>query len=178
MPGQPQFPWKKDGHVVTVETPEQIRMEMRVAPFGTRIIGALLDNLILLVIVVVLWLGLILITFTLIMPLLGDDPSGTPTFQRFLDAIRYTWAAFLAAIFIVQTFYFVYLELRYEGQTYGKRILKIRTVMATGQGLTIGGSLIRNLARNVDYFPLLWIVPGLDPSRRRIGSGFRRGAFR
>ena len=72
--------------------------------------------------------------------------------------------------FLFNIFYFVGFELRGEGQTPGKKLMRIRTVLTTGQGVTPGASMIRNLARVVDNFPILWIVPVLDVSNRRLGD--------
>jgi uncharacterized RDD family membrane protein YckC len=91
----------------------------------------------------------------------------------FLDALdrsMYVLALVVLGYFLLQTFYFFYLEMRLEGQTYGKRMIGVRTVMATGQGLTFTASLLRNLARVADHVPILLIVPMLDPAHRRIGD--------
>ena len=147
--------------MVTVETPEQTRLELRIAPFGSRIVAALLDYLLLFGIILGLSLGALAVIFAL------DIDNASNQVESF---IFYYLSALGLALFIIHTFFFVFMELKNEGQTFGKRLLRIRTVMASGHGLTLGGSLIRNLARIVDTTPLLWIVPALDPSRRRIGD--------
>jgi len=161
MASKATFPWKKEGHIVTVETPEQTRLELRIAPFGSRIVAALLDYLMLLGIILILGLGALAVIFALDI----NEPS-----KQVENFILYSLSALGLSLFIVHTFFFVFMELKNEGQTFGKRVLRIRTVMASGHGLTLGGSLIRNLARIVDTTPVLWIVPALDPSRRRIGD--------
>ncbi|MCZ6603065.1 MAG: hypothetical protein O6952_08665, partial [Planctomycetota bacterium] len=65
MSSKATFPWKKEGHVVTVETPEQTRLELRIAPFGSRIVAALLDYLMLLGIILILALGALVVLFAL-----------------------------------------------------------------------------------------------------------------
>ena len=72
--------------------------------------------------------------------------------------------------FTLTLFYYAIGEIRGEGRTWGKRRLNLRTVMATGQGITIGASLIRNLARVADDIPVLWLVPSFTPGRRRMGD--------
>ena len=63
-----------------------------------------------------------------------------------------------------------YWEVRGEGQTFGKRVCGIRTVMTTGQGVTLAASLVRNIARLVDNVPALWLIPTLGEGRRRLGD--------
>lgn len=158
MPRKTTYPWVPEGQVIKVETPEQAEVELRIASFASRLVAAVLDYLILLGILLVLYacfIGILILT-------MGLDLLGGVT--------MYVATGLTIVTFLLQTFYFVLLELRNEGQTHGKRIVGIRTVMVSGHGLTVGGSLIRNLARIVDASPILWIIPGLDPQRRRIGD--------
>lgn len=161
MPSKIAVPWRREGLVITVETPEQTQVELRLAPFGGRIAAAFLDY------VVLLFVLFILSCLTVAVLLLL---AGMEAFTGMENVLGYVVAATGAAAFLVQTFYYVVLELRMEGRTLGKRLMGYRSVMASGHGLTFGGSVIRNLARIVDHLPVFWIVPGLDPSRRRIGD--------
>jgi len=147
-----RYPWHHDGETLVVETPEQTRVEYRVASFGARLSAALVDNAVVAVLVVVLAL-LALLSNSLI------DVLG-----------HYVIVAVVVLAFLVSLFYFVVAELSGNGQTPGKRLLGLRTVMATGHGLTFGAALTRNLARLVDNLPLLWFVPAFTQGKRRIGD--------
>ncbi len=152
-----RFPWEPEGEVVVFETPEQTRIEHRIAPFGSRLVANMLDQLLLAVLSVLLWGSLIA---GLVLMGNGLDP----------DQFLYLLAAVLAFQFLLNTSYFVWAEMRAEGRTWGKRRMGIRTLMATGRGVTLGASVIRNLARLVDNIPVLWIVPALNRGNRRLGD--------
>jgi uncharacterized RDD family membrane protein YckC len=61
-------------------------------------------------------------------------------------------AGALLAIFLVRTFYFAFFELTWQGQTPGKRRLRIRAVEARGGPLTAEAIIARNLTREVELF--------------------------
>lgn len=153
-----KFPWSDDDddERVVFETPELTPVEFRVAPFGSRIVAAMLDRMV----IVGLTAGLFALAALLgaLAGALDDDLALTGL------------AVLLVAQFLFSLTYFVHGDLRGEGQTWGKRLMGIRTVMNTGHGVTLGASLLRNLARVVDEIPLLWVVPSLVSGRRRAGD--------
>jgi uncharacterized RDD family membrane protein YckC len=148
------FPWEEPEESFSFATPEQIEVTYRVAPFGSRIAAAFLDNLLVLMFSAIVFLGIVVL-------------------GRAMPSPRFAFYALLVALvagFCLQMFYFVWSELRHEGRTWGKKRLKLRTVMLSGHGLTFGASFVRNLARVVDNVPLLWLVPVLTRGRRRVGD--------
>jgi uncharacterized RDD family membrane protein YckC len=62
------------------------------------------------------------------------------------------FAAALLAVFLVRTFYFTFFELSWQGQTPGKRRLRLRAVDARGGPLTAEAIIARNLTREVELF--------------------------
>ncbi|MBI2566799.1 MAG: RDD family protein [Candidatus Schekmanbacteria bacterium] len=162
VPREKVFPWEREGDRITFETPEQTLVEYEIAPFSSRIAAAFFDRLIVSAVVLVIWIGLLLPSVALEVDLgAAGDALGTTS---------YLIAAALVLQFLSTTFYFVWAEVRGCGQTIGKRLIGIRTVLATGQGITIGPALLRNLARVVDELPLLWLIPALTRGKRRIGD--------
>jgi len=151
----PPLPWERDEPVLRVETPEQVEILLPLAPLGTRLLAALVDYTFLAVINVIAFVILLVLFLT-------GDAEG--------DIYGFLIAAASTVSFLFNIFYFVGFELRGEGQTPGKKLMGIRTVLTTGQGITPGASMIRNLARVVDTFPVLWLVPVLDESNRRLGD--------
>jgi uncharacterized RDD family membrane protein YckC len=145
---QRRYPWESDGETLVLETPEQTKIEYELAPFGSRIVAALLDRLII--------IGVIL------------GICGPLWFLGFGSG--FVVAAAIVIYFLVSMFYFVWAEVAGEGRTAGKRRVGLRTVAATGHGLSPGASLVRNLARVVDDLPPFWLVPMLAPGRQRIGD--------
>lgn len=150
------YPWEQHDESLVLETPEQTQVEYRLATFGARILAAFIDRL-------VIFLGIVvLIVFALILA------GGLGALNEQLGG--YALALVILLYFLLTLFYYAIGEVRGEGRTWGKRRLRLRTVMATGQGVTIGASLIRNLARVADDLPLMWIVPSFTSGRRRMGD--------
>jgi uncharacterized RDD family membrane protein YckC len=157
MTSREPFPWEAEGEILAVETPEQTVIELALAPFGSRLVAALLDQLIL------AGFFLVLVVFVALGAALGGV-SGDG------DAAGVAVAAGIASWFLLSTLAPAWWEIRGDGRTPGKRRLKLRTVMDKGQGLTVSAAVLRNLARLVDQIPLLWLVPALSPGKRRIGD--------
>ena len=157
MPSKPSqektpYPWEVSGERVVLETPEQTSVEYRIAPLGSRFVAVFIDLMLLWLVTMAVWVAVVL---------------GT----GFMDADKdSTIALITAGSFLLQLGYFVVAEFAFDGRTYGKRRMNLRTVRDDGRGLTFGASLLRNLARIVDHIPIFWIVPALDRRRRRIGD--------
>ncbi len=119
------------GRVREVVTPEGVPVRFAVALAGDRLGAFLLDLL-----------AMTLIVLALVLPLL------------FLAAVQpdVVFAAVLLATFVVRTFYFTLFELSWQGQTPGKRRLRIRAVEARGGPLGAEAIITRNLTREVEIF--------------------------
>lgn len=157
MAAATRFPWDDRGDRVTFETPEQTRIDVHLAPFGSRLAAALLDRLVILL----ASLGLLALGF-LVATGVGGAVDG--------DLAGVILAGLVGFYFLFTVFYYVWGEVLRDGQTLGKRVMGIRTILATGQGVTLGASVVRNLARVVDEIPLLWLVPALTRSKQRLGD--------
>jgi uncharacterized RDD family membrane protein YckC len=127
----PAYPGERIREVVT---PEGVPLRFAVALGGDRAGAFLLD-------VVLILAG----TLTLAIPLgwlaARDVLPG--------DAVL---AALTLALFLLRTFYFSFFELVWQGQTPGKRKLRIRAVDARGGPLTAEAILTRNLTRELEVF--------------------------
>ncbi|MEP7288139.1 MAG: RDD family protein [Chloroflexota bacterium] len=127
-----------DINSLTIDTPENIELNAEIAGFGSRCIAAIVDYLILIVV------GLIVAY--LYFRALSQGFRGS------------SWAiATLVGIeFIIVTFYHLFFEFLWNGQTPGKRLFGLRVVQSDGLPLTTSGALIRNLLRLFDFLPLLY----------------------
>lgn len=150
-----RYPWEHEGETLVLETPEQTTIEHRIAPFSVRCVAAALDYFL-----VGLWMLLLMVIVVMIV-LAGGWAY---------ELLGYAAAAALVMVFIGSTFYFTWAELRWDGRTWGKRRLGIRTLMESGHGVTFGAAVVRNLARVVDNLPLFWILPAFARGGRRIGD--------
>ncbi len=132
-------PWDADApRVREVVTPEGVPLRFAVALAGDRL-GAFLLDLVLIAVVVL----------ALVVPL------GLLASRGHLET-DVVLAAALLAVFLVRTFYFTFFELSWQGQTPGKRRLRLRAVEARGGPLTAEAIVARNLTREVELFlPLI-----------------------
>lgn len=127
---------------------DNIRLDLPVAGVGSRVLAALLDYLVMMV-VGFLWFLL----------------------WAFLFAIHGAWAVALLFIvfFLLEWGYFAGQEIWLRGRTLGKMALKLRVLTAEGGTPGPGALLARNLVRSLDVvfgIPLL----ALDPLSRRLGD--------
>ncbi len=141
-----------------VVTPEGVPIRFAVALAGDRLGAFLLDLLF-----------IVLIVLAIAIPL-GVLAS------RDLISGDVVFAASLLAIFLVRTFYFTFFELSWQGQTPGKRRLRIRAVEARGGPLTAEAIIARNLTREVELFlPMIALFApdalfGGAPGWARVGA--------
>src|SRR5690606_11178266 len=81
---------------------------------------------------------------------------------------------FLIIGFLIDFGYFTVLEIRWRGQTIGKRMFRIRVTSSEGLRLSGNDVLLRNLLRAIDTLPYFMtlgaLVASIDPYRRRLGD--------
>jgi hypothetical protein len=76
--------------------------------------------------------------------------------------------------FLLITFYHLFFELAWNGQTPGKRRTGLRVIQSNGLPLTVSGAIIRNLVRLFDFMPILYgfglIVLFATKNTQRLGD--------
>jgi uncharacterized RDD family membrane protein YckC len=117
-----------------VVTPEGVPVRFAVALAGDRLGAFLLD---------VVFVNAIVLAIVI--------PLGLLAARGAFEADVVLAAAFLA-VFLVRTFYFTFFELSWQGQTPGKRRLRLRAVEARGGPLTAEAIITRNLTREIELF--------------------------
>ncbi len=126
-------------------TPAGVPIRFAVAPAGDRVGALVLDLLLIVGMVVVLVVPLVWLAVRGIVP---PDLIG---------------AAAILATFLIWTFYFAFFELSWQGQTPGKRKLRLRVVDASGGPLRAEAVLARNLTREAELLlPLLALSGGAE----------------
>jgi len=125
---------------VEIETPENLTLEAEVAGFGSRSVAAIIDYLILFLVIVV-----VAVLFLTSIGNIGDNT---------------TWllAVFWLIQFSIITFYHLFFEFLWNGQTPGKRVFHLRVVQSNGLPATTSGLLIRNMVRLFDFMPICYGV--------------------
>lgn len=133
---------------VRVETPEHVAVGYRLADLGSRFTALLLDALILLTALLGLMWGVPWVLGRVFAGA-GSVFAGVGLGALILISFALSWG------------YFVYFEAFRDGQTPGKRAMRIRVVHDGGYPLTLQGAAVRNLLRAIDSQPVFtWLVGG------------------
>jgi uncharacterized RDD family membrane protein YckC len=128
---------------IKLTTPESIELEFTLAGIGSRALALLVDYHVLGVGLVLLW------------ALLGIFVNQLETYLDRLQ-INYstlgTWILAIALLgsFILYTGYFVFFEVIWQGQTLGKRLVKIRVIRDDGKPVGLAQATLRALLRPID----------------------------
>lgn len=148
---------------IEIETPEQISLSYSVAGIGSRGAAAALDTLICIGVLVAFWL---IVGLAVSYGGLKPDPTVVPS-------ATWVFAVYLLLQFAIIWGYYVVFEGIWDGQTPGKRMMKLRVVRDGGFSVTFTASAVRNLLRAIDFIGvyLVGIVVALtNDSRKRLGD--------
>lgn len=134
---------------VDVETPELVVFSYTVAGIGSRATAALIDYSICVAAAVLLILGILQLA-----------TKGAVGVTRDMTT---AWAVAVIGLFqfAVLWLYYVLFEALLDGQTPGKRIMRLRVVRDGGLPVNFEASAIRNIVRIVDMQPLLLYAVGM-----------------
>src|SRR5690349_20975288 len=127
---------------VDVETPELVVLTYTIAGVGSRATAALVDYLLTMLAMLLLWVLIGTLGITSFLP--GKKGASS-------DA--WTFAILSLATFVLLWGYYVLFEALADGQTPGKRLLRLRVVRDGGYSVTFGASAVRNLLRIIDMQP-------------------------
>jgi uncharacterized membrane protein SpoIIM required for sporulation/uncharacterized RDD family membrane protein YckC len=151
--------------VVDVETPELVVLSYTIAGLGSRLYAALIDLLIcaLLFIGVAIGIGILLPRQRIAAAVRSDSSTALAT------------AALVILQFAILWGYYLLFEGLRDGQTPGKRMLRLRTVRDGGFSVGFAASAVRNLMRIVDLQPIFTYVVGIgsivfSKSGKRLGD--------
>ena len=152
---------------VTVRTPEAIAFYYELAGLGSRFLALCVDTLIqAAVFIALLTLGI-------------ASTRGVTAIASSLHLSQKTLGSTLAATIILVVFalfygYFIVFEKLWDGQTPGKRLLGIRVVRDGGYPVELGGSIIRNLIRILEFafgfYSLSALSMVLSSENKRLGD--------
>jgi uncharacterized RDD family membrane protein YckC len=140
--------------VVEIETPEQVVFSYTVAGIGSRAAAALIDHGIIVAVII----AIVLIDVFFISSVFGI-PGGSARLLRQTGG----WVVVVIGLvqFILQWGYYLLFEALWDGQTPGKRWLKLRVVQDGGYSVSFSSSSARNLARLIDIQPFPTYLVGL-----------------
>ena len=148
-----------------IETPENVAFGYEVAGIGSRFLAALIDSIMILIIESVTYVTLLLIVTSLLNINLADE-----------DRVLSAW---LVAMFGLVGFgllwgYYIFFELVWNGQSPGKRALRLRVIKSDGRPIALTEAIIRNIVRLVDFLPFSYAIGVtsmfIDGQARRLGD--------
>jgi uncharacterized RDD family membrane protein YckC len=130
-----------------IETPERVPLEFSLASIGNRFLAVALDHFIqYLSIILIAWV------FLSIAGISSSEVVDAPD-KLFTEMPKWTIAILIIVLFVIFAAYFIFFEWLWNGQTPGKRLLKLRVIREDGRPLTLWEAIARNLLRICDAAP-------------------------
>lgn len=129
-----------------IETPERVPLHFALASIGNRFLACAFDH----------FLQILIIVLLLLAVLWGVGFSDAGRFVK--DAPKWVLALLIVAVFLIHVGYFALFEWAWNGQTPGKRWLRLRVIREDGRPVTFWEATARNLVRTFDMMPA-FIVP-------------------
>lgn len=127
-----------------IETPERVPLAFALASIGNRFLAVAIDHTIqYFLIFLVSW---VFISIT-------GAGAGESTTDFFSEMPKWTIAILILVVFAIFAGYFIVFEWLWNGQTPGKRLLKLRVIREDGRPLTLWEAIARNLLRIFDAVP-------------------------
>lgn len=130
-----------------IETPERVPLEFALASIGNRFLAVAIDHFIqFFSIFLVAWFFL---------SLAGYSTSQTVDASEnlFEEAPKWLIAILILTSFLIFAGYFIVFEWLWNGQTPGKRLMKLRVIRDDGRPVTLWEAAARNLLRIADAIP-------------------------
>jgi uncharacterized RDD family membrane protein YckC len=131
-----------------IETPERVPLAFALASIGNRFLAVAIDHFIqYFTIFVVAW------AFFSISGLSETLDREGGAYVLFQEMPKWTIALMIILLFLIFAGYFIFFEWLWNGQTPGKRLLKLRVIREDGRPITLWEAMARNLLRIFDTFP-------------------------
>src|SRR6266513_911231 len=127
--------------ILIIETPERVPLHFALASIGNRFLACAIDHALQVITLIVMIIG-----FTLI-------ANYSSVGDRVLNLPKWILAILIVIVFLILSSYFAFFEWIWNGQTPGKRWLKIRVIGEDGRPITFWEAAVRNLLRVVDMQP-------------------------
>src|SRR5258708_7576688 len=135
---------------VDIETPELVVLSYTIAGLGSRVYAALIDLVICAAVLIAFLIG------TVILAARSKEAVSQPT-----PSTAWAVAIIILFQFAILWGYYLLFEGFNDGQTPGKRLLKLRAVRDGGYSIGFSASAVRNLLRIVDLQPAFTYAIGI-----------------
>lgn len=158
-----------------IETPERVPLAFALASIGNRFLAVAIDHFI-------QYFSIFVVAWAIVF----WTNAATNFFQKesvgsvFEEMSKWTLAILIIIVFLIFSGYFVFFEWLWNGQTPGKKLLKLRVIREDGRPITLWEAMARNLLRIFDAVPGFFlpvysvglIAIFLSSRDRRIGDMF------
>ena len=130
-----------------IETPERVPLAFALASIGNRFLAVAIDHFI-------QFLSIFLIAW-FFLSISGSSvaDAGSSADSLFKEMPKWTIAIMILILFVIFAAYFIFFEWLWDGQTPGKRLLKLRVIREDGRPITLWEAIARNLLRVFDAVP-------------------------
>ncbi len=132
-----------------IETPERVPLHFALASIGNRFLACAVDHVIQVLAIAVMVITLIIVA--------NYSSFG----DRLTSAPKWVYAIGIILLFLLLSGYFALFEWLWNGQTPGKRWLKLRVIREDGRPITFFEAAVRNLLRDFDIMPFPFYSIGL-----------------
>ena len=123
---------------LSITTTQNVNINFNAASIGERILAYLLD--------LVIWIAYLLIIYQVVLPLVKMD-------ELTMDLDPWSRNTIYTLFFLPVMFYAIIMESLMEGQTLGKRIMKIKVIKIDGYQASFGDYLMRWITRIIEVTP-------------------------
>ena len=130
-----------------IETPERVSLAFGLASIGNRFLAVAIDHVIQYTVMIVLTIVFFNVTN------FGSAMSEAGMTYVFNEMPKWTIAILIIVLFLVFAGYFIFFEWLWNGQTPGKKLLKLRVIREDGRPITLWEAMARNLLRIFDAIP-------------------------
>jgi len=134
---------------LVIETPERVPLHFALASIGNRFLACAIDHFLQILVMVLVFL------------LLAWLGSVAGWYARIKDAPKWVVALLIVVLSLIWSAYFVLFEWAWNGQTPGKRWLKLRVIREDGRPVTFWEAAARNIVRILDMSPGIFYSVGL-----------------
>jgi uncharacterized RDD family membrane protein YckC len=135
---------------LVIETPERVPLHFALASIGNRFLACAFDHTLQIVAIALV-----------VVPLLWTTSLMGMWYGRLTEAPKWVLAAIILSVFVIWSSYFAVFEWAWNGQTPGKRWLRLRVIREDGRPVTFWEAAARNLLRIFDMMPFPFYSIGL-----------------
>jgi uncharacterized RDD family membrane protein YckC len=125
---------------IQIQTPEGVVFNLTAAGIFTRFLAWVVDGAAIMV------ASSLIVTLTTFLAIISPDIANA------LSVVLYA---------VISVGYGIFTEWRWRGQSFGKRLLRLRVIDASGLKLQLSQIIIRNLLRPVDLLPACYLLGGV-----------------